>query len=86
MNSGCASGSPKRTLNSNTLGPSGVTLVLGAVQAWLAEGGTAWVGDPHRTAAEDFPLAAVEAGFKVTTVNLEGPGFSGGGKRGRCIS
>ncbi len=37
----------------------------------------AWVSDPQRTAAEDFPLAAVTHGFKVQTLNMEGESFSG---------
>ncbi len=42
----------------------------------------AWVSDPQRTAAEDFPIAAVEHGFKVQTVNMEGESFSGGRQSG----
>lgn len=53
-------------------------LLLGAIKSLLADDGVAWVSDPQRTSAEDFPLAAVEAGFKVTAVNLEGKNFAGG--------
>jgi 2-polyprenyl-3-methyl-5-hydroxy-6-metoxy-1,4-benzoquinol methylase len=51
--------------------------LLHAVSKLLANDGVAWVSDPQRTSAEDFPLAAVEAGFKVQTQNLQGPNFSG---------
>ena len=57
-------------------------ILLGAVKALLAPDGEAWVSDPQRTSAEDFPLAAVEAGFKVTTVNMEGKNFNGGVQMG----
>lgn len=57
-------------------------LVLSAIKALLAEGGVAWVSDPQRTAAEDFPLEAVEAGFKVASVNMKGQSFSGGVQEG----
>ena len=53
-------------------------LLLHAVSSLLADDGVAWVSDPHRTSAEDFPLIAVEAGFKVQTQNLSGPNFTGG--------
>jgi predicted nicotinamide N-methyase len=52
--------------------------LLHAVSQLLDKNGIAWVSDPQRTSAEDFPLAAVEAGFKCQTQNLEGPNFSGG--------
>jgi len=45
-------------------------LLLHAISSLLADGGVAWVSDPHRTSAEDFPLTAVAAGFKVQTENL----------------
>lgn len=57
-------------------------LLLGAIEALLTEDGVAWVSDPQRTSAEDFPLAAVEAGFKVATVNLKGVNFAGGEQLG----
>jgi len=50
----------------------------------LATDGVAWVSDPQRTSAEDFPLAAVEAGFKVETVNMEGESFGGARQAGQC--
>lgn len=53
-------------------------LLLDAVDALLTGDGAAWVSDPQRTSATDFPLAAVERGFKVTSVNLEGKNFAGG--------
>jgi len=52
-------------------------LVLEAVSQLLAPTGTAWISDPLRTSAENFPLAAVERGFRVTTVNLEGKNPTG---------
>jgi SAM-dependent methyltransferase len=52
--------------------------LLGAIRALLATGGTAWISDPQRTSAEDFPLAAVEAGFRCASINLEGKNFHGG--------
>ena len=58
--------------------------LLHAVASLLAPKGTAWVSDPQRTAAEDFPLAAVEAGFRVQTQNMQGPNFSGGTQSGHC--
>jgi len=58
-------------------------LVLEAVEKLLAPGGTAWVSDPQRTSAENFPLAAVERGFKVATINMEGESFSGGRQAGQ---
>jgi predicted nicotinamide N-methyase len=57
-------------------------LLLDAVDKLLAPGGAAWVSDPQRTSAEDFPLHAVERGYRVTTVNLEGESFSGGRQAG----
>lgn len=53
-------------------------LLLSAIQALLAPGGVAWVSDPQRTSAEDFPLVALEHGFKVKAENLEGKNFAGG--------
>ncbi len=47
------------------------------------QGGEAWVSDPQRTAAEDFPLKAAERGFRVTTVNMEGESFAGGRQAGQ---
>jgi predicted nicotinamide N-methyase len=58
-------------------------LLLDAVEKLLAPAGTAWVSDPQRTSAEDFPLAAVERGFRVSTVNMEGESFSGGKQAGQ---
>ena len=55
---------------------------IGKVLAETADA-QAWVSDPQRTAAEDFPLAAVEHGFKVQTVNMEGESFSGGRQAGQ---
>jgi predicted nicotinamide N-methyase len=46
-------------------------LVLNAVSKLLAKNGTAWISDPHRTSAEDFPLEAATAGFKITTIPLD---------------
>jgi predicted nicotinamide N-methyase len=57
-------------------------LLLGAIQALLAPGGQAWVSDPQRTSAEDFPLAAVEAGFRCTVMELKGKNFAGGEQLG----
>jgi predicted nicotinamide N-methyase len=48
-----------------------------------AAGAEAWVSDPQRTAAEDFPIAAVERGFRVQTVNMEGESFNGGRQAGQ---
>jgi hypothetical protein len=58
-------------------------LVLAAIEKLLAPGGVAWVSDPQRTSAENFPLAAVERGFKVSTINMEGESFSGGKQAGQ---
>jgi predicted nicotinamide N-methyase len=58
-------------------------LILDALSALLAPAGTAWVSDPQRTSAENFPLAAVEQGFRVSTVNMEGESFSGGKQAGQ---
>jgi predicted nicotinamide N-methyase len=58
-------------------------LLLDAIGHLLAPGGEAWVSDPQRTAAQDFPLAAVERGYKVQTVNMEGESFSGGRQEGQ---
>ena len=60
-------------------------LLLDAVEALLAPGGTAWVSDPQRTSAEDFPFAAVERGFRVKTVYLEGESFAGGKQAGQLF-
>lgn len=57
-------------------------LLLSAVAALLAPGGEAWVSDPQRTSAEDFPLAAVEHGFKCRCVPLKGKNFAGGEQPG----
>jgi predicted nicotinamide N-methyase len=53
-------------------------LLLDAVDHLLTGDGTAWVSDPLRTSAADFPLAAVERGFRVSTVNMEGKNHAGG--------
>lgn len=60
-------------------------LLLGAIAKLLEKsaGARAWVSDPQRTSAEDFPLAAVEFGFKVQTQNLEGENFAGGKQPGQ---
>jgi len=58
-------------------------LVLDALEKLLAPTGAAWVSDPQRTSAENFPLAAVDRGFKVTTINMEGESFSGGKQAGQ---
>ena len=58
-------------------------LLLDAVEKLLAAGGVAWVSDPQRTSAEDFPLEAVNRGFKVVTVNMEGESFAGGRQVGQ---
>ncbi len=58
-------------------------LLLAAIAKLLAPGGQAWVSDPQRTSAEDFPLLAVEAGFKVQTHHLEGESLAGGKQRGQ---
>ena len=47
-------------------------LLLDAVENLLARGGQAWVSDPNRTSAEDFPMAAAARGFRVSTVALDG--------------
>lgn len=58
-------------------------LLIDAISKLLAPDGEAWVSDPNRTAAEDFPLHAVEAGFKVQTVYMEGESFAGGKQEGQ---
>ena len=60
-------------------------LLLSAIQKLLAPGGHAWVSDPQRTAAEDFPLHALTHGFKVQTHNMEGESFSGGKQAGQLF-
>ncbi|HVX83303.1 MAG TPA: methyltransferase [Phycisphaerae bacterium] len=60
-------------------------LLLSAIAKLLTPVGQAWVSDPNRTAAEDFPLLAVEQGFKVRTHNLEGESFAGGKQRGQLF-
>jgi len=60
-------------------------LLLNAITKLLAKDGEAWVSDPQRTAAEDFPLAALTHGFKVQTVNMEGESFSGGKQAGQLF-
>lgn len=55
-------------------------LLLSALDRLLAPQGTAWIADPQRTSAQDFPLNAVAAGFKVSTINMEGEN-AGGGKQ-----
>lgn len=57
-------------------------LLLHAIQALLAPDGAAWISDPQRTSAEDFPLAAVEAGFRCHAVDMEGKNFAGGPQPG----
>jgi predicted nicotinamide N-methyase len=59
-------------------------LLLGAIKALLArtENAQAWVSDPLRTSAEDFPIAAVEAGFRCRSHNLLGKNFNGGDQLG----
>jgi predicted nicotinamide N-methyase len=60
-------------------------LLLSAIDALLARNdphAQAWVSDPQRSSAEDFPLAAVEAGFRCKSVNLMGKNFAGGDQPG----
>lgn len=61
-------------------------LLLGAIDALLAPGGTAWVSDPQRTAAEDFPIAAVEHNFRVTSSPLSTVNPTGGVLPGTLFS
>ena len=58
-------------------------LILDAISALLAPAGSA--GFPTRSAPvpENFPLAAVERGFRVSVVNMEGESFSGGKQTGQ---
>jgi predicted nicotinamide N-methyase len=61
-------------------------LLLDAIEQLLVSGagvGQAWVSDPQRTAAQDFPLAAVERGFRVESLNMEGESFNGGRQAGQ---
>lgn len=60
-------------------------LLLSAISKLLAPNGQAWVSDPNRTAAEDFPLLAVDLGFKVQTHYLEGESFAGGKQSGQLF-
>jgi predicted nicotinamide N-methyase len=60
-------------------------LILHAITKLLAKGGTAWLSDPNRTAAEDFPLLAVEKGFRVRTHNMEGESFGGARQAGQLF-
>ena len=46
-------------------------LLLTALGQLLTLGGCAWISDPLRNSAQDFPLAAVAAGFACTEVPLE---------------
>jgi predicted nicotinamide N-methyase len=57
-------------------------LLLDAVEKLLAPGGEAWVSDPQRTSAQDFPIVAVERGFSVSCVHMEGESFAGGQQTG----
>jgi len=52
-------------------------LVLVAIKTLLATGGVAWVSDPNRPSAEDFPIAAMDHGFRVSTVPMQGNNFAG---------
>ena len=45
--------------------------LLDALGQLLAAGGCAWISDPLRNSAQDFPLAAVAAGFACTAMPLE---------------
>jgi predicted nicotinamide N-methyase len=60
-------------------------LLLDAIEALLAPGGTAWVSDPQRTSAEDFPFEAIGRGFKVQTIFMEGESFAGGKQAGQLF-
>lgn len=44
--------------------------LLGALRALLAPGGTAWIADPDRLAAERFPARAQELGFALARTSL----------------
>ena len=46
-------------------------LLLDAIGQLLAVGGCAWISDPLRNSAQDFPLAAVAAGFACTETPVE---------------
>ncbi len=45
--------------------------LLEALEQLLAGDGCAWISDPLRNSAQDFPLAAVAAGFACTEMPLE---------------
>lgn len=51
-------------------------LLLGAIDKLLARDGVAWVSDPQRTAAENFPANAEAAGFRVSTIQMNGRNFN----------
>lgn len=46
-------------------------LLLGAIRQLLAPGGCVWITDPLRSSAEEFPMAAVHAGFSISEFPLE---------------
>jgi hypothetical protein len=62
-------------------------LLLDAIEKLLAiePHAQAWVSDPNRTSAEDFPFAAIDRGFQVQTSYLEGESFSGGKQAGQLF-
>lgn len=46
-------------------------LLVDAIGHLLAPGGCVWISDPLRNSAQDFPLAAVAAGFACTEMPLQ---------------
>jgi hypothetical protein len=60
-------------------------LLLGALGKLLLPDGVGWISDPLRSSAEDFPLEAVAAGFRVQIANMEGENFGGGRQQGQCF-
>ncbi len=48
-----------------------VPLVAGVLARMLAPGGVAWIADPYRAAAEDFPEAIARLGLTCSIIGLE---------------
>lgn len=48
-----------------------IPLVAGVLAGMLAPGGEAWIADPYRAAAEDFPRVVAAHGLKCTVEPIE---------------
>ncbi|MCG3127267.1 MAG: hypothetical protein CHACPFDD_02125 [Phycisphaerae bacterium] len=59
--------------------------ILRCIAAQLAPGGTAWLSDPGRSTADDFPPTAARAGFRIDCQSSAEIEFNGRAMAGRIF-